>query len=177
MEISRLVFGGGNGDPLQYSCLRIPGTEEPGGLQSMGSLRVGHDWATSLSLFTFTHWRKKWNPLQCSCLENPRDGGVWWAAISGVTQSRTRLKWLSSSSSSSLYLVYLVSLFCSWWSLPTHRPGPACRTHTSLQRPCEGKEMHLVCSRGMPLLSLISASVSSRCFFIPGSKCLTGWNA
>ena len=40
------------------------------------------------------------NPLQCSCLENPRDGGAWWAAIYGVTQSRTRLKWLSSSSSS-----------------------------------------------------------------------------
>ena len=41
------------------------------------------------------------NPLQCSCLENPREGGVWWAAVYGVTQSRTRLKWLSSSSSSS----------------------------------------------------------------------------
>ena len=40
------------------------------------------------------------NPLQCSCLENPRDGGAWWAAIYGVAQSRTRLKWLSSSSSS-----------------------------------------------------------------------------
>ena len=37
------------------------------------------------------------NPLQCSCLENPRDGGAWWAAVSGVAQSRTRLKWLSSS--------------------------------------------------------------------------------
>ena len=41
------------------------------------------------------------NPLQCSCLENPRDGGAWWAAVSGVAQSRTRLKRLSSSSSSS----------------------------------------------------------------------------
>ena len=41
------------------------------------------------------------NPLQCSCLENPRDGGAWWAAIYGITQNRTRLKWLSSSSSSS----------------------------------------------------------------------------
>ena len=41
------------------------------------------------------------NPLQCSCLENPRDGGAWWAAIYGVAQSRTRLKRLSSSSSSS----------------------------------------------------------------------------
>ena len=40
------------------------------------------------------------NPLQCSCLENPRDGGAWWGAFYGVTQSWTRLKWLSSSSSS-----------------------------------------------------------------------------
>ena len=39
------------------------------------------------------------NPLQCSCLENPRDGGAWWAAVHGVTQSQTRLKRLSSSSS------------------------------------------------------------------------------
>ena len=41
---------------------RIPRTEEPGRLQPMGSLRVGHDWATSLSLFTFMHWRRKWQP-------------------------------------------------------------------------------------------------------------------
>ena len=41
---------------------KIPWTEEPGGLQSMGSLRVGHNWATSLSLFTFMHWRRKWQP-------------------------------------------------------------------------------------------------------------------
>ena len=41
---------------------RIPWTEEPGRLQSTGSLRVGHDWATSLSLFTFLHWRRKWQP-------------------------------------------------------------------------------------------------------------------
>ena len=44
------------------------------------------------------------NPLQCSCLESPRDGGAWWAAVSGVTQSRTYLKRLSSSSSSSIYV-------------------------------------------------------------------------
>ena len=42
------------------------------------------------------------NPLQYSCLENPRDGGAWWAAVCGVTQSQTRLKRLSSSSSSNL---------------------------------------------------------------------------
>ena len=79
---------------------KIPWTEEPGRLQSTGSLRVGHDWATSLSLFTFMHWEGNGNPLQCSCLENPRDGGAWWAAVYGVAQSRTRLTRLSSNSSS-----------------------------------------------------------------------------
>ena len=63
---------------------------------------VRHDWATSLSLFTFMNWRRKWKSTQCSCLENPRDSGAWWAAVYGVTQSRKRLKWLSSSSSSSM---------------------------------------------------------------------------
>ena len=80
---------------------KILWTEEPGGLQSMGSRRVRQDWATSLSLFTFMHWRRNGNPLQCSCLEYPRGRGAWWAAVYGVAQSRTRLKWLSSSSSSS----------------------------------------------------------------------------
>ena len=65
----------------------------------MGSLRVGHDWATSLSLFTFMHWRRKWQPTPVFLPENPRDRGAWWAAIYGVAQSRTWLKWLSSSSS------------------------------------------------------------------------------
>ena len=41
---------------------KIPWMEEPDGLQSMGSLRVGHDWVTSLSLFTYMHWRTKWQP-------------------------------------------------------------------------------------------------------------------
>ena len=71
---------------------KIPWMEEPGRLQSMGSRRVGHDWATSLSLFTFMHWRRKWQPTPVFLLENP-----WWAAVSVVTQSRSRLKWLSSS--------------------------------------------------------------------------------
>ena len=121
---------------------KIPWMEEPGRLQSMSLWRDGHNWATSLSLFTLMLWRRQWhptpvkshgrrslvgcspwgheesdmtnqlhfhfslscigegngNPLQCSCLENPRDGGARWAAIYGVTQIRTRLKWLSSSS-------------------------------------------------------------------------------
>ena len=51
------------------------------------------------------------NPLQCSCLENPRDGGAWWAAIYGITQSRTRLKWLSSSKCAEHYqIVYFKTI-------------------------------------------------------------------
>ena len=138
--LSRFVIGEGNGTPLQYSCLENPMDGGACRLQSMGSLRVRHDWATSLSLFTFMHWRRKWqpipvflpgksqgqgslvgghlwgrtesdtterlhfhfplscigegngNPLQCSCLENPRDRGACWAAIYGVSQSWTWLK-------------------------------------------------------------------------------------
>ena len=79
---------------------KIPWMEEPGRLQSMGWLRVRHDWATSLSLFTSCIGEGNGNPLQCSCLENPRDGRAWWAAVYGVAQSRTQLKRLSSSSNS-----------------------------------------------------------------------------
>ena len=53
---------------------------------------------TSLSLFTFIIGEGNGNPLQCSCLENPRDWGAWWAAVYGVAQSRPQLKRLSSSS-------------------------------------------------------------------------------
>ena len=69
---------------------KIPWMEEPGGPQSMGSLRVGQDSATSLSLSCTGEGNG--NPLQCSCLENPRDRGALWAAVYGVAQSRTRLK-------------------------------------------------------------------------------------
>ena len=68
---------------------KTPWMEEPGRLQSMGSLRVGHDGATSLSLFTFIHWRRKWQPTPVFL---PGESQGWWAAIYGVAQSRTRLK-------------------------------------------------------------------------------------
>ena len=86
---------------------RIPWMEEPGGLQSMGSLS-----RTRLKRLHF-HFslscigEGNGNPLQCSCLENPRDGGAWWAAVYGVAQSRIRLKRLSSCSSRSVFLSYL----------------------------------------------------------------------
>ena len=62
MNRGQVLSGDSNGNPLQYSYWEIPSMEEPGRLQSMGSRRVGHDWVTSLSLFTFMHWRRKWQP-------------------------------------------------------------------------------------------------------------------
>ena len=73
------------------------------------------------------------NPLQCSCLENPRDGGAWWAARYGLAQSRTRLKWLSSRSPQSTEqrsLWYTVGSPCVWvvlshaWLYATHGLQP-----------------------------------------------------
>ena len=90
---------------------KIPWTEEPGRLRSMGSWRVGHDWATSLSLFTSCIGEGNGTLLQCSCLENPRDGGAWWAAVYGVAQSRTWLKRLGSSSSRSDWKYIISWLF------------------------------------------------------------------
>ena len=53
---------------------RIPWMEEPGGLQSMGLQRVRHDWMTSLSLFTFMHWRRKWQPTSVFLCKTPNSG-------------------------------------------------------------------------------------------------------
>ena len=85
---SKLLNGEGNGIPLQYSCLEIPWMEEPGGLQSMGSLRIGHDWATSLSLFTFMHWRRKW---QSTPVFLPRESQGWGSLVGCHLWGRTEL--------------------------------------------------------------------------------------
>ena len=130
-------------------------------------LSVGHDRATSLALFTFTHWSRQrqptpvflpgesqgrgnlvgyspWglqeldtteqlhfhpslscigegsgNPLQCSCLENPRDGGAWWAAIYGIAQSQTQLKRPSSSRLVITFLPRSKCLLISWLQSPS----------------------------------------------------------
>ena len=106
----------GREDPLEKEMAphsstlawKVPWTEEPGRLQSMGSLRIGHDSVTSLSLFslfTFTHWRRKWQPTPGFLPGESQGRGAWWAAIYGVAQSQTRLKQLSSSSSS----IFLIS--------------------------------------------------------------------
>ena len=82
---------------------KIPWAEEPGGCSPWG-----HEESDTTERLPF-HFSFSWigegngNPLQCSCLENPSDGGAWWAAVYGVTQSRTRLKQLGRSSSSKVW--------------------------------------------------------------------------
>ena len=71
---------------------KIPWTEEPGGLQSMGLLESDTTERLHFHFSLSCIGEGNGNPLQCSCLENPRDGGAWWAVVYGVAQSRTRLK-------------------------------------------------------------------------------------
>ena len=83
-------LGEDTGNPLQYSCWKIPWTEEPGRLRSMGSRRVGHDWATSLSLFTLMHWRRKWQPTPVFLPgESQRRGSLVGCCLWGCTESDT----------------------------------------------------------------------------------------
>ena len=114
---------------------KIQWTEEPGRLQSMGSRGVAKSRTERLH-FHFSLsciGEGNGNPLQCSCLENPRDGGAGWAAIYGVTQGRTRLKRLSSS-----------RLLCPWDS-PGKNTGVGC--HPLLQGifPTQGSNPRLLC--------------------------------
>ena len=105
----------GDGTPLQYSCLENPRDRGAWWAAVHG---VAKSW-TRLSAFTFTfHFHfslscigeGNGNPLQCSCLENSRDGGASWAAVYGVTQSWTRLKQFSSSSSSKLFQLQVYTM-------------------------------------------------------------------
>ena len=85
---------------------KIPWTEEPGRLQSMGSRRVGHDWATSLSLFSFTHWRRRWQPTPVFLPGESQGQGSLVGCCLWVPRESARLKQLSSS-----------SIMVSWHSL------------------------------------------------------------
>ena len=102
------------------------------------------------------------NPLQCSCLENPRDGGAWWAAIYGVTQSRARLKRLSSSSSVSCSVMsdsllthelYPTRLLCPW-DFPGKNTGVGC--HALLQGICQTQGLNQGLLHGRQILYHLS---------------------
>ena len=93
-----IYTGEGNGTPLQYSPGKSQGQRSLVGCSPWGHQESG---ATERLHFCFSlscTGEGNGNPLQCSCLENSRDGGAWWAAVYGVAQSRTQLKRLSSSS-------------------------------------------------------------------------------
>ena len=82
--------GESDGTPLQYSCLENPMGGGAGRLQSMGSLRVGHDRATSLSLLTFMHWRRKWQPTPVFLPgESQGQGSLVGCHLWGRTESDT----------------------------------------------------------------------------------------
>ena len=100
------ITGEGNGTPLQYSCLEkshgwrsLVGYSPWGRTESHTTKRLHFHFSLSCTR------EGNVNPLQCTCLENPRDGGASWAAVYGIAQSQTRLKRLSSSSSSSKALM------------------------------------------------------------------------
>ena len=79
------------------------------------------------------------NPLQCSCLENPRDGGAWWAAVYGIARGWTQLKRLSSSSSS-IWKPWGPRSVAAFPGLPVADPGSQRRVDTSHKSPvCKGK--------------------------------------
>ena len=83
--------------PSSALAWKIPWVEEPGRLQSMGCEETDTTERLHFHFSLSCVGEGNGNPLQCSCLENPRDGGAWWAAVYGVSQSRTWLKRLSSS--------------------------------------------------------------------------------
>ena len=90
---------------------KIPWMEEPGRLQFMGSLRVGNHWATSLSLFTFMHWRRKWQPTPVFLPGESQGRGSLVGCVYGVAQSRTWLKQLSAAAN--IYLIQQLQVMYS----------------------------------------------------------------
>ena len=98
---------------------KIPWTEDSGRLQSTGSLELDTTERLHFHFLLSCTGEGNGNPLQYSCLENPRDGGTWWAAVSGLAQSRTQLKRLSSSSN----VVSSLKLKVEWWLSGTRERG------------------------------------------------------
>ena len=147
------LVGEGNGNPLQYSSLENPVDEEPDGLLSIGSYRVGLQ-LKQLSMHACI-WEGTGNPLQYSCLENPRDRGAWWAAVYGVTQRWTLLKQLSSSSSSMPLLFRSVAQSCLTLCNPVNRSTPGLPVHHQLPESTQ-THVHWVADTIQPSHSLLS---------------------
>ena len=125
---------------------KIPWTEEPGSLQSMRSRRVGHDWATSLSLFTFMHWRRKWQPTPVFLLEEPQR---WRSLVNcrlwGATELEAGHDWRDLAAAAAVcvyqsHSLYPKLFFFPFQFWPTHGLLlgyflPLCVTYTALNSP------------------------------------------
>ena len=107
------------------------------------------------------------NPLQCSCLENPRDGVVWWAAVFGVAQSQTRLKWLSSSSS---------RLLCPWNS-PSKNTRVGCHSLLQIFLTQDGTRVSCIAGRFFTVWATREALFSLRCHLFPSNDGKWGYNS
>ena len=112
ITLSKVGQRRGRWPPLQYSCLENPGRRSLVGCSPWGCR--GSDTTERLHChFSLSCIGEgNGNPRQCSCLESPRDGGAWWAAVCGVAQSRTRLKRISSSSKVGQRQQHMMSLTC-----------------------------------------------------------------
>ena len=93
---------------------KIPWTEEPGRLQSMGSLRVGHSEPLHFHFSLSRIGEGNGNPLQCSCPENPKDREAWWAAVYGISQSHNDWSDLAAAAAESVMLKCI--MFQKWGS-------------------------------------------------------------
>ena len=104
--LSRLVTEKAMAPHSSTLAWKIPWMEEPGRLQSMGLLESGTTERLHFHSSLSCTGEGNGNPLQCCCLENPRDRGAWWAAVYGVAQSRTRLKRLSGIGWENIYFCF-----------------------------------------------------------------------
>ena len=103
----RCCVGEGNGTPLQYFCLENLMDRGAWWAAVHGVARVGHDWETSLSLFTFMHWRRKWQPTPVFLPGESQEREASLTAVYGVTQSQTQLKGRSSSKMLCMWIYYI----------------------------------------------------------------------
>ena len=102
---------------LHTLAWQIPWTEEPGGLPSMGSQRVGHDWATSLSRFTFMHWRRKWQPAPVFLPRESRGGAEPGGLPLFMGSHRVGHNWSDSAAAAAEGILFCI--FPYFWAFVT----------------------------------------------------------
>ena len=136
---------------------KIPLTEEPDRLQSMGSLRVGHDWATSLSLFIFMHWRRKWQPIPVLLPgESQGRGSLVGCRLRG--SNRVGHDWSDLTEAAAA---------AAWPFRPSpHQHFSDVAVHTRRDSDCPNLNWLKWCKYVMPMSSALTGAVDrNRCFF------------